>query len=197
MLGVTLPIGVFCIPPAALKVVPEVIELFTVRAAVVIFPLVLTVVKFAVFGLALPIGVFCNPPSALSTPKLTIEFPVSWSLTDKLVPICAKVLTIKLFETIPKPMFNVLAYNSDAATILLAVMLVLLYRLSTVAALFTLIVEKYALLGPANPIIPLTGPLKLVSAVNTLPENVLPNRAAPRFPINDAFTTVNLPLAEV
>ena len=45
VLGVELPIGVFCRPPAAFNVVPEVIDPLAVNAAAVILPVALTVVN--------------------------------------------------------------------------------------------------------------------------------------------------------
>ena len=64
VLGVTLPIGVACIPPRALSVVIAVIEPLLVSADTVAFPLEPTDVNRAVLGVTLPIGVACSPPNA-------------------------------------------------------------------------------------------------------------------------------------
>lgn len=59
--------------PLTPNVLPIVVELLTVNAETVVFPLEPTVVNNALLGVTLPIGVDCSPPNALSVVIAVID----------------------------------------------------------------------------------------------------------------------------
>ena len=107
VLGVTLPIGVACIPPRALSVVTAVILALLVTAAAVTLPVALNVVTIAVFPPALPNVPLCGPlkdtaatnefADMISAPVILPPVPVPVVIfppTPSVVPIVAVVLTV-------------------------------------------------------------------------------------------------------
>jgi hypothetical protein len=108
VLGVALPIGVFCMPPKALKLVIAVIDPLLVMAAAVTLPVALNVLTIAVLPPADPSVPFSGPLNELVAvyvapvnvePELPnvaafIVVPVSVPVTPNVEPIVAELLTV-------------------------------------------------------------------------------------------------------
>ena len=113
--GVELPITVFCNPPPAYNVVPNVPELLIVNPLAIKLPLplppiIVSAVNTPVEGEMSPIGVLCKPPTALNVvpnvPELFIVMPLAIKLPLPLPPII--VIAVKVAElgaTLPMIVF--------------------------------------------------------------------------------------------